>query len=97
MKLSQGKYIALERIENVYAACSVMQQIYVHGDLLQLYVVAIVVPDPVVLAKIASGVWEKRVRTEDLRVLDEAVEDAKVVKAVLDMLTKDRVLYRLRR
>ena len=63
---------------------------------LQSYVVAIVVPDPVVLAKIASGVWEKRVRAENLRVLDETVKDVKVVKAVLDMSTKDGVPYGLK-
>ena len=54
------------------------------------------VPDPVDLAKIASGVWEKRVRAENLRVLDETVKDVKVLKAVLDMSTKDGVPYGLK-
>ena len=96
MKLSQGEYVALERIENVYAACPVVQQIYVHGDSLQSYLVAIVIPDPVVLAKIASEVWKRGVSETDLRTLDEAVRDQKVVKAVLDMLTKDGVRYGLK-
>jgi len=96
MKLSQGEYVALERIENVYAACPVVQQIYVHGDSLQSYLVAIVIPDPAVLAKIASGVWKRKVIETDSRTLDEAVRDEKVVKAVLDMLTRDGVKYGLK-
>lgn len=96
MKLSQGEYVALERIENVYAACPVVQQIYVHGDSLQSYLVAIVVPDPVVLTKIASEVWGNRVDEGDLKALDEAVKDEKVAEAVLDVLTKDGVRYGLK-
>ena len=96
MKLSQGEYVALERIENVYAACPVVQQICVHGDSLQSYLVAIVIPEPVVLAKVASEVLRKRVSAGNLEVLDEAVKDEKVVKAVLDMLTKDGVRYGLK-
>lgn len=96
MKLSQGEYVALEKIENVYAACPVAQQIYVHGDSMQPYLLAVVVPDPVVLAKIASGVWNKEVNRLDPRALNEAVKDERVVNAVLDMLTKDGVRYGLR-
>lgn len=96
MKLSQGEYVALERIENVYAACPVVQQIYVHGDSLQSYLLAVVIPDPVVLARLTSEVWEKSVSETDSRTLDEAVKDEKVVKAVLDMLTKDGARYGLK-
>ena len=96
MKLSQGEYVALEKIENIYAACPIVQQIYVHGDSMESYLLAIVIPDPVVLAKIASEVWKKRVSETDSRMLDEVVKDERVVKAVLDMLTKDGVRYGLR-
>jgi acyl-CoA synthetase (AMP-forming)/AMP-acid ligase II len=96
MKLSQGEYVALERIENVYAACPVVQQIYVHGDSLQSYSVAIVVPDPVVLARVASEVWKRGVSERSFWELDEAVRDERVTKAVLDMLTRDGVRYGLK-
>jgi hypothetical protein len=96
MKLSQGEYVALEKIESVYVACPVVQQICVHGDPMQSYLLAIVIPDPVVLAKIASDVWKKGVSGTDSRALDEAVKDERVVKAVLDMLTKDGVRYGLK-
>lgn len=96
MKLSQGEYVALEKVENVYAACSIVQQIMVHGDSSQSYLLAIVIPDPVQLAGIASGVWKKPVRETDLAALDEAARDRKVVKAILDILTKDGIKYGLK-
>ena len=96
MKLSQGEYVALERVENVYAACPVVQQIMVHGDSLQSYLLAIIVPDPIQLAKIASRIWKKPVSETDMTRLDEAVKDEKVVKAIMDVLTKDGVRYGLK-
>ena len=96
MKLSQGEYVALEKVENLYAACPVVQQIMVHGDSLQSYLLAIIIPDPVQLAKIASRIWKKPVSETDMAKLDEAVKDEKVVKAILDILTKDGVKYGLK-
>jgi len=96
MKLSQGEYVALEKVENVYAACPIVQQIMVHGDSLQSYLLAIIIPDPVQLAKIASRIWGKPVSETDMAKLDEAVKDEKVMKAILDILTKDGVKYGLK-
>ena len=44
-KLAQGEYIAPEKLENVYITSPYVNQIHVHGDSLQSYLVAIVVPD----------------------------------------------------
>jgi long-chain acyl-CoA synthetase len=96
MKLSQGEYVALEKVENVYVTCPIVQQIMVHGDSLQSYLLAIIVPDPIQLAKIASGVWKKPVSETDLAKLDEAAKDEKVVKVILDTLTRDGVKYGLK-
>lgn len=44
-KLSQGEYIAPEKIENVYVTLPQIAQVFVHGTSLESSVVAVVVPD----------------------------------------------------
>jgi len=68
----------------------------VHGDSLQSYLLAIVIPDPYQLAKIASRVWKKPVNETDLAIMDEAAKDENVVKAILDVLTRDGVKHGLK-
>ncbi|MEW5309499.1 MAG: hypothetical protein WDW38_001385 [Sanguina aurantia] len=43
-KLSQGEYIAAEKLENVYKGCEMVEQIWVYGDSFKSCVVAVVVP-----------------------------------------------------
>lgn len=44
-KLCQGEYIAPEKLEGVYQQSPFIQDIFVHGDSLQSFLVAIVVPE----------------------------------------------------
>ena len=44
-KLSQGEYIAPEKIESVYLRANGVAEVFVHGDSLQSCCVAVVVPD----------------------------------------------------
>ena len=44
-KLSQGEYIAPEKLENIYSQIPEISQIFVYGDSLQHFLVAILVPD----------------------------------------------------
>lgn len=44
-KLAQGEYIAAEKLENVYTTIDLVKQVFIYGDSLQSYLVAIIVPD----------------------------------------------------
>ncbi|CAG0898064.1 unnamed protein product, partial [Darwinula stevensoni] len=53
-KLSQGEYIAPEKIENIYQKSEFVSQLFIHGESLKSCVVGIVVPDVEVLKRYAS-------------------------------------------
>uniref|UniRef100_A0A0K0DWX4 Long-chain-fatty-acid--CoA ligase n=1 Tax=Strongyloides stercoralis TaxID=6248 RepID=A0A0K0DWX4_STRER len=45
LKLAQGEYVAPEKIENIYVRCDSVQQVFVEGDSLETYLIAIIIPD----------------------------------------------------
>merc|ERR1711881_414819 len=50
-KLSQGEYIAVEKVENTYAKSAWVNQIWVYGNSFKPKIVAVVVPDAIGLTK----------------------------------------------
>ncbi len=46
-KLSQGEYVAPEKIENICTRMEGVSEIFVYGDSLQNYLVAIIVPNEI--------------------------------------------------
>lgn len=96
MKLAQGEYVAIERIESLYSASPVTAQLYVHGDSLQSYLIGVVIPDPVQLAGIASKVFGTKVTPEDTAVLVKATQDPAIKKAIFAELHKEATKNGLR-
>ncbi|XP_036312298.1 long-chain-fatty-acid--CoA ligase 1 isoform X2 [Pipistrellus kuhlii] len=71
-KLAQGEYIAPEKIENIYLRSEPVAQVFVHGESLQAFLVAIVVPDAETLGRWAgkrglSGSFEELCRSKEVK------------------------------
>ncbi|KAL4593516.1 long-chain-fatty-acid-CoA ligase 1-like, partial [Arapaima gigas] len=79
-KLSQGEYIAPEKIENVYMRSTPVLQVFVHGDSLQSYLIGVVVPDPEVFAE-----WTRE--RGIVGSYEELCQNPDVKKAVLEDMT----------
>jgi len=89
MKLAQGEYVALEKIENLYGTCKVVGQLYVHGDSLQSFLLGVVVPDPLQLAEIVSSVTKTKIAPDDMAKLQEACQDERVNRRIMAELEKE--------
>jgi len=82
-KLAQGEYIAPEKLENVYIQSPLIGQIFVHGDSLQSYLVAIIVPDFAGVKKWAAA------NNKDFEAIKENCNDnADLKKAILDEMNQ---------
>lgn len=88
-KLAQGEYIAPEKIENVLTArCSLIQQIYIHGDSLESTLVAVVIPEPEYFLPLANEVAGTNVTIGDLEGIAKLCKEPKVIHEVTKELEK---------
>lgn len=83
VKLAQGEYIAIEKVESIFASLPLVQQVWLYGDSYQPHLVAMAVPQPDTFANFASRVLGRTVHPEDTSAMEAAVNDAKVNEAVL--------------
>ncbi|KAI9458025.1 acetyl-CoA synthetase-like protein [Russula earlei] len=86
MKLSQGEYVALEKIENIYSRIPAVMQVFVHGDSLKSYLVGVIVPDPVAFAAFASRILKRTVDAADTQAMNEFCGDPRIVDSLLKEL-----------
>lgn len=80
-KLSQGEYIAVERIECDLKPAKIVDQIWVYGNSLRRYLVAVVVPD-----KTELKTWARANSVEGS--FEELCMSKEASKFVLDQLTE---------
>lgn len=82
-KLSQGEYIAPDKVENIYKLSPLVENIYVHGDSLESTLVAIVSPDPEEFLP-----WARRTLGTSSISMADSVRDPRIIKALLKELDK---------
>uniref|UniRef100_A0A915AGU2 Long-chain-fatty-acid--CoA ligase n=1 Tax=Parascaris univalens TaxID=6257 RepID=A0A915AGU2_PARUN len=82
-KLAQGEYVAPEKIENIYIRAPCVQQVYVDGNSLERFLVAIVVPDEGIIKK-----WIKENFGNSDNSYTEMLQMKEVQSYVLDELQK---------
>ena len=55
-KLSQGEYIAPEKIESMFVSSPLIMQCMIYGDSIRSCCVAIIIPDPVQIQTLSSKI-----------------------------------------
>jgi len=83
-KLSQGEYIAVEKVENQYSKSAALNQIWVYGNSHKSFIVAVVVPNAMWVVEKIGDMWTSEAapasdsyNTEFERVCKENYEEVK--------------------
>eukprot|EP00698_Gefionella_okellyi_P006902 TRINITY_DN1668_c0_g1_i3.p1 TRINITY_DN1668_c0_g1~~TRINITY_DN1668_c0_g1_i3.p1 ORF type:complete len:657 (-),score=120.85 TRINITY_DN1668_c0_g1_i3:114-2084(-) len=87
-KLSQGEYIAAEKLENTFSGSPFISQIFIYGNSMESSIVAIVVPNYDTLVKWAAANLNKAGSATDLAFIRQVCADESFIKAVMDDMTR---------
>jgi len=88
VKLSQGEYVALEKLESIYTLDPLFASLVVHADSTRSHLVALAVLDPLKAASLVQNVLGTKLSSEDLNGLERAVNDKRVRREVIKNLAK---------
>lgn len=88
MKLAQGEYVALEKIEDVYSRIPIALQVFVHGNSLKSYLIGVIVPDPMQFSAFVARILGRKVDAVDVQALKDYCRDPRVVDGLLEELNK---------
>ncbi|KAI3525382.1 hypothetical protein L1887_04141 [Cichorium endivia] len=88
-KLSQGEYVAVENVESTYSRCPLVTSIWVYGNSFESFLVAVVVPDRILIEEWA----ERNNESGDFMSL---CKNSNVRKYVLDELNSEAQKNKLR-
>ena len=87
IKLSNGEYIALEKLESSYKMSSLVQNVCVYGDSHSSFAIAIVTPIPKELESLAKSLkLDPNTYGPELSQMEEIVKNEEIQRAVLNDL-----------
>ncbi|MDG2005504.1 MAG: carboxylic acid reductase [Novosphingobium sp.] len=75
IKLSQGEFVAVSKLEADYAHAQDIRQIYIHGSSERAFLVAVVVPSEELAARIGTGDGAGAVKAKLRRALQQIAEE----------------------
>jgi len=85
-RLICSEYVALEKLEGIYALDPLFATLLVHGDSTRSSLVALAVVDPAQAASLVTSVLGSGISATDLSTLESAVQDPRVRRAVIKKL-----------
>lgn len=88
LKLSQGEYVATQKVEDVYSTSPLVFQLFVHGDSSENYLVGVLVPDLPAFAELVSKTLKTSVTEESKQELEDAAKKQEVNTAVMQVLNQ---------
>ncbi|KAG7367365.1 long-chain acyl-CoA synthetase [Nitzschia inconspicua] len=92
-KLSQGEYVAPEKIENIVIQSLLVGQAFVHGDSLQTYLVAIIVPDEEAVRRVLEESGESALAKASFAEICQSEKLKKVIEGEIIRLGKVNGLH----